>query len=191
MVECTLFMTHCLRLNLQLHTISLFRTCRTSSFCTVAWQLARLLLTRRIARSLGNSGASCYIYFCRCSADGKYEVSYKPNVVIFNHGDVLWIPPAIYKSSCEQVSKYLVAVRVYKSSCTIDVTYFPFDQQECKMKCGFGNTLADRHTHTDTEMLITPTSRNAIRSVVSEICAQTDRHRHTEVVITPTSRNAR
>jgi len=59
MVECTLFATHCLRLNLQLHTISLVRTCRISSFCTVAWQLARLLLTRRIARSLGDSGASC------------------------------------------------------------------------------------------------------------------------------------
>jgi len=40
MVECTLFMTHCLRLNLQLHTISLVRTRRISSFCTVAcnWQ---------------------------------------------------------------------------------------------------------------------------------------------------------
>ena len=36
MVECTLFMTHCLRLNLQLHTIRLVRTCRISSFCTVA-----------------------------------------------------------------------------------------------------------------------------------------------------------
>ena len=59
MVECTLFMTHCLRLNLQLHTISLVRTCTISSFCTVAWQLARLLLTRRIARSLGDSWASC------------------------------------------------------------------------------------------------------------------------------------
>jgi len=33
----SLFMTHCFRLNLQLHTISLVRTCRTSSFCTVAW----------------------------------------------------------------------------------------------------------------------------------------------------------
>ena len=59
MVECTLFMTHCLRLNLQPHTISLVRTCRISSFCTVAWQLARLLLTRRIAQSLGDSWASC------------------------------------------------------------------------------------------------------------------------------------
>jgi len=59
MVECTLFMTHCLRLNLQLHAISLVRTCRISSFCTVAWQLARLLLTRRIALSLGDSWASC------------------------------------------------------------------------------------------------------------------------------------
>ena len=55
-----LFMTHCLQLNLQLHTIGLVRTCRIISFCTVAWQLARILLTRRIARSLGDSGASCY-----------------------------------------------------------------------------------------------------------------------------------
>ena len=59
MVECTLSITHCLRLNLQLHTIDLVRTCRIISFCTVAWQLARFQLTRRIARSLGDSWASC------------------------------------------------------------------------------------------------------------------------------------
>ena len=41
MVECTLSIRHCLRLNLQLHT------CHISSFCTVAWQLARFQLTRR------------------------------------------------------------------------------------------------------------------------------------------------
>ena len=50
-----LFMTHCLQLNLQLHTIGLVRTYRISSFCTVAWQLARIQLTQRIARSLGDS----------------------------------------------------------------------------------------------------------------------------------------
>ena len=54
-----LFMTHCLQLNFQLPTIGLVRTCRISSFCTVAWKLARLLLTRRIAWSLGDSQASC------------------------------------------------------------------------------------------------------------------------------------
>ena len=60
MVECTLFMAHCLRLNLQLHTISLVMTCRISSFCTVGWQLAIFQLTRRISRSLGDSWASCF-----------------------------------------------------------------------------------------------------------------------------------
>jgi len=60
-VECTLSITHCLRLNLQLHTIDLVRACRISSFCTVAWQLARFQLTRRIARSVGDSWASCII----------------------------------------------------------------------------------------------------------------------------------
>ena len=59
MVKCTLSITHCLRLNLQLHTIDLVRTCRKSSFCIIAWQLARFQLTRRIARSLGDSWASC------------------------------------------------------------------------------------------------------------------------------------
>jgi len=59
MVECTLSIALCLRLNLQLHTIDLVRTCRINSFCTVAWQLARFQLTRLIARSLGDSWASC------------------------------------------------------------------------------------------------------------------------------------
>ena len=63
MVECTLSITHCLRLNLQLHTIDLVRTCRISSFCTVAWQLARFQLTRRIARSLGDE--LLVIYRCK------------------------------------------------------------------------------------------------------------------------------
>lgn len=53
------------------------------------------------------------------SADGNYEVRYKCNVLIYSNGHVFWVPPAIYQSSC-----------------TIDVTYFPFDQQKCVMKFG-------------------------------------------------------
>jgi len=54
-VECALSIMHCLQLHLQLHTFDWVRTCRISSFCTVAWQLARFQLTLRIAQSLGDS----------------------------------------------------------------------------------------------------------------------------------------
>lgn len=62
---------------------------------------------------------SASLFPVRCSADGNYEVRYKSNVLIYPTGQVMWIPPAIYQSSC-----------------TIDVTYFPFDQQKCVMKFG-------------------------------------------------------
>ena len=39
--------------------------------------------------------------------------------VLHCNGKVVWTPPAIFKSSCE-----------------IDVRYFPFDQQTCFMKFG-------------------------------------------------------
>jgi len=40
--------------------VTWFTTCHTSSFCTVAWQLARFQLTRRIARSLSDSWVCFY-----------------------------------------------------------------------------------------------------------------------------------
>ncbi|KAH7731197.1 Protein ACR-3 [Aphelenchoides avenae] len=53
------------------------------------------------------------------NADGNYEVSYYSNVVVEHTGEMLWVPPAIYKSSC-----------------TIDVEFFPFDEQTCSMVFG-------------------------------------------------------
>jgi len=106
MVECTLSITHCLRLNLTLHTIDLVRTCRISSFCTVAWQLARFQLTRRIARSLGDSWASCVyipsllfasikcVCFSRNACISKFH--YRPT----GEGDLaaIWTQPRYYSN---------------------------------------------------------------------------------------------
>lgn len=53
------------------------------------------------------------------SADGEFAVTHMTKAHLFFTGTVHWVPPAIYKSSC-----------------SIDVTFFPFDQQNCKMKFG-------------------------------------------------------
>lgn len=53
------------------------------------------------------------------SADGEYVVTTLTKAVLHHTGKVVWTPPAIFKSSCE-----------------IDVRYFPFDQQTCFMKFG-------------------------------------------------------
>ncbi|EJW73700.1 hypothetical protein WUBG_15392 [Wuchereria bancrofti] len=53
------------------------------------------------------------------NADGNYEVSFMCNVVINYKGEMLWVPPAIYKSSC-----------------IIDVEFFPFDEQTCHLIFG-------------------------------------------------------
>ncbi|XP_018590642.1 neuronal acetylcholine receptor subunit alpha-4 [Scleropages formosus] len=53
------------------------------------------------------------------NADGEFAVTHMTKAHLFHTGLVRWVPPAIYKSSC-----------------SIDVTFFPFDQQNCKMKFG-------------------------------------------------------
>ena len=94
-----MFITHCPIVTLQLHNFDLFRTCRTSSFCTVVWQLARFQLTRRIAWSLCDSWVSCCIVqdeklssskitLCRRSllkkADVKNRLSSMPDVRVID-----------------------------------------------------------------------------------------------------------
>jgi len=71
-----MFITHRPTLTLQLHNFDLFRTCRTTIFCTVAWQVARFQLTRRIARSLSDSWAFCCI-FADLRANWQWRLSCK------------------------------------------------------------------------------------------------------------------
>ncbi|XP_066576684.1 neuronal acetylcholine receptor subunit beta-3a [Amia ocellicauda] len=53
------------------------------------------------------------------NADGRFEGSLMTKVIVKYNGTITWTPPASYKSSC-----------------TMDVTFFPFDRQNCSMKFG-------------------------------------------------------
>jgi len=52
------------------------------------------------------------------SADAQYSTSMiNTNVIVSNVGEVVWLSHGIFRSSCD-----------------IDVEYFPFDLQSCEMK---------------------------------------------------------
>ncbi|XP_063864571.1 acetylcholine receptor subunit alpha-type acr-16-like isoform X7 [Scylla paramamosain] len=53
------------------------------------------------------------------SADEGFDGTYQTKVVVSSNGNCLYIPPGIFKSTCK-----------------IDITWFPFDDQRCKMKFG-------------------------------------------------------
>ncbi|CAN9515026.1 unnamed protein product [Ophioblennius macclurei] len=53
------------------------------------------------------------------NADGRFEVSLMTKAIVKYNGAITWTPPASYKSAC-----------------TMDVTFFPFDRQNCSMKFG-------------------------------------------------------
>lgn len=54
-----------------------------------------------------------------CSADEGFDGTYPTNVVVRSNGSCLYVPPGIFKSTCK-----------------IDITWFPFDDQRCEMKFG-------------------------------------------------------
>jgi len=93
-----ILITHCLQLNFQLHTMDLVRTCHTSSFCTVAWQLARFQLTRRIARSLGDSWASCTS--CRSSFTKNCSQCWSASLLLILNGLYTRQPVVLPVASC-------------------------------------------------------------------------------------------
>ncbi len=53
------------------------------------------------------------------SADEAFDGTYPTNVVVTSNGSCTYIPPGIFKSTCK-----------------IDITWFPFDDQDCEMKFG-------------------------------------------------------
>ena len=61
----------------------------------------------------------CVVLTSLISADGSYEVTLMTKATVHHNGLVMWQPPAIYKSSC-----------------LIDVEFFPYDIQTCFLKMG-------------------------------------------------------
>ena len=53
------------------------------------------------------------------SADERFDGTFQTNVVARHDGSMLYVPPGIFKSTCK-----------------IDITWFPFDDQSCELKFG-------------------------------------------------------
>ena len=53
------------------------------------------------------------------SADEKFDATFPTNAVIQHTGDVNWVPPGMFKSTCN-----------------INIQWFPFDEQQCELKFG-------------------------------------------------------
>ena len=59
------------------------------------------------------------IIFKNFSADERFDGTFQTNVVVSHDGSCLYVPPGIFKSTCK-----------------IDITWFPFDDQLCDLKFG-------------------------------------------------------
>ena len=53
------------------------------------------------------------------SADERFDGTFQTNVVVSDNGTCLYVPPGIFKSTCK-----------------IDIAWFPFDDQKCDLKFG-------------------------------------------------------
>lgn len=72
---------------------------------------------RRLLGGGGGRGPAQTPGFPRAhSIDGQFGVAYDANVLVYAGGYVSWLPPAIYRSTC-----------------AVEVTYFPFDWQNCSL----------------------------------------------------------
>jgi len=65
------------------------------------------------------SSGILYVIMYYSSADMRLKEFRDAMAVVDSDGTVLWIPPALFRSSC-----------------SIDITQFPFDVQTCQLKFG-------------------------------------------------------
>lgn len=63
--------------------------------------------------------AHCIFFLLCYSADEGFDGTFHTNIVVKSNGSCLYVPPGIFKSTCK-----------------IDITWFPFDDQNCDMKFG-------------------------------------------------------
>ncbi|XP_070211033.1 acetylcholine receptor subunit alpha-type acr-16-like [Littorina saxatilis] len=96
------------------------------------------------------------------SASEGFDATFPTNVVISHDGSHLWVPPGMFRSTC-----------------AIDITWFPFDDQKCDLKFGawthdgqYLNLTADNHEGGDTsdfirngewELIDVPVRRNVLQ----------------------------
>ena len=69
------------------------------------------------------------------SASEAFDGTYQTNVVVTSEGQCTYIPPGqSFSFSSNTAPHYITGI--FKSSCQIDITWFPFDDQDCKLKFG-------------------------------------------------------
>ena len=86
---------------------------------TGAWPLGGVAVPRprpSRAEGWGQCSPGSPVAWPVCSVDGVFEVALYCNVLVSPDGCVYWLPPAIFRSSCP-----------------VSVTYFPFDWQNCSL----------------------------------------------------------
>ncbi len=85
--------------------------------CGTLWSHPVVTLTLLTSKTLFSYRMT--VYHFTFSGDGDYHVTQRIKATLTFTGKVRWEPPAIYKSRCD-----------------IQVQYFPFDVQICRLKFG-------------------------------------------------------
>lgn len=76
-------------------------------------------MSKFVVKNAFESDSLSILHYLLSSADEGFDGTYHTNVVVRNNGSCLYVPPGIFKSTCK-----------------IDITWFPFDDQRCEMKFG-------------------------------------------------------